>query len=975
MDDRFKRPARGDDPRRQGGESPRNAGNQSSRPRSSGDQGGGLLKRFGSSGDAGNGNTRGKRDERGSSARGPQRSQSNPRQGRDRHDDPRGHGGWDEGDEGRRPGHGDWRASDFDADELEAWDRDEVVPFELPPDPDAPRNDRGADRGVSSRRPASEWDDWQDDDWNADWGTGTWDTGWATGYQPSMEYARAGMDDDGGFWMPGRSETYEPDDDAISRSLSTLAQLGAVHAPLGRADRVRILFRRRPAAAAMLAFFLLGFMLTACAPLIPLVRLGYDAADASRRLTNLRTLVGNDPTSLMNATKLQEVQAELAAIEKDMYEINGAMNILAAPLGAVSPSVQNYRLLVRMGYDLAAAGQGGIQVAQTVLTPLQGAALGADSSSPGLTANDIQTARTTLAEAEAYVADAMSAYQQIDPNTLPSQLKPGTSLGNMLALLPTAAKAIGELKSLLDVAPAMLGIGAPAYYLVTAMDTTELRPGGGFTGNYGILTIEGGKQSKSRPLSLNDTYKLDQKYYQKGLEPYAQQLGNIPVTEVPNCQSLGPQPPAYYWWWPVRNFDPACKYGWGLRDANLSADFPTNARTMMQIVQDAGGELPGNGSLQGVIAFTPGLIKDLLKVTGPIKVPGFNTTVDANNLERTIHDYQLGSKQPQGGTDRKQFTHVLSSVMLDKLKTLGGSQLKAVVKAAQEALKAKDLQVYLADPRAELILRQLGLSSEVSTSGSDGYFVVDANDGGNKANAYVTQKQTDYVTLLPNGGAIHRLQIAVTYDKGKRTIYAGDSKLLDYSDFQRVYLPGDAQILGFAGYNPSIFAPTGCGGGFGTVITDCSPEHAIRGPVTVSDIAGRTMVGGPLLVLCGQSDSYINAEAEYNGCYYNPAPHTQTVYITWYTPQAYTAGSDGGGTYSMLVERQAGSVVNLTVYVSTAQLGKAQVNPNGTTPDLTISGDSPEARDAAYAQLLKDPKAKKVFDGPLSQNQLVSFSW
>src|SRR5262249_57836288 len=123
-----------------------------------------------------------------------------------------------------------------------------------------------------------------------------------------------------------------------------------------------------------------------------------------------------------------------------------------------------------------------------------------------------------------------------------------------------------------------------------------------------------------------------------------------------------------------------------------------------------------------------------------------------------------GSRQPPTG-DRKSFTHALSALLLDRLKQLHGSQLKQVVKVAQEALKAKDLQIYFSDARAELILRQLGLSSEIATGNGDGFFVVDTNDGGNKANTYVTEHQTDFVTLLPNGGALHRLQVQVTYDK------------------------------------------------------------------------------------------------------------------------------------------------------------------------------------------------------------------
>ena len=55
----------------------------------------------------------------------------------------------------------------------------------------------------------------------------------------------------------------------------------------------------------------------------------------------------------------------------------------------------------------------------------------------------------------------------------------------------------------------MLGVGAPANYIVLSLDRSELRPGGGFQGNYGVLSLEGGKQSQDHPLSLHDVYALD----------------------------------------------------------------------------------------------------------------------------------------------------------------------------------------------------------------------------------------------------------------------------------------------------------------------------------------------------------------------------------------------------------------------------------------------------------------------------------
>ncbi|HET9110921.1 MAG TPA: DUF4012 domain-containing protein [Ktedonobacterales bacterium] len=891
----------------------------------------------------------------------------------------------------RKPGARDWRATDFATGDLDDWDVHGEMPFEMPPDPDGPearngrdgsdrrdggargarserRRDRngrhdderdsyrddGRGRRASSRRDGS-WDGWEEEQDGA-WETGSWDTAWAADDEPLDPYPpeRRG----GGRSRRRREHAVREernvvgdlrmalDDDALAASLDTLAQLGAVTRPLSRVSRVRLLMQRRPAAAAMLAFFLLGFMLSCCAPLIPLARLGYDTIDLARHVSHLKAMAAGGTAQLINGSKLTEAQADIAAIEGDLYEINGAVAIAGAPLGAVSPTMRNYQLLVRIGYDLTGAANESIQVAQSLLTPLEGGALSSDSTTPGITPADIQQARVLLADADARTLDAVAAYHQLDQNALPAQLKPGTQYGKMLAMLPLAEQVFGELKNLIDAAPALLGVGQPAYYLAIAMDRSELRPGGGFQGNYGILELDGGKQSKSAPFGLKNTYVLDQQYAQK-FGAITADCGH-PVTDVPNSA----------WWWPVRCVN---VYGWGLRDSNLSPDFPTNARAAIQIAQGA-GETPNGAPIQGVVAFTPGLIEDILNATGPLPMPEYNITVTASNLEQTIHKYQLSTPTAQG-QDRKQFTHDLASQLLARIKSMHGSGLKTIFSIAEQAIVSKDLQVYLSDPRAELILQQLGLSSTINTGGGDGFFVVDTNDGGNKANLYVSETQTDLVTLLPNGGAYHRLAISVTYNKQGYIYNPGsDTPFNSYSDVQRTYLPGDATITGWAGFTPSIFGPSACQGtNYATIISDCSQAHGIYGVSTNSDTPGRTMVMGNLLVLCGSTQQgdwgAYNAIQESSDCGSNPQPHTETIFLSWYTPHAYTVDASGHGTYSELVEKQAGDQPNLTVYVTRGNLtGPQQITDLDTFNGLTA-------------------KAQKVYSGPLAKNTLVSYNF
>src|SRR5260370_16844817 len=77
------------------------------------------------------------------------------------------------------------------------------------------------------------------------------------------------------------------------------------------------------------------------------------------------------------------------------------------------------------------------------------------------------------------------------------------------------------------------------------------------------------------------------------------------------------------------------KFGfWGLRDSNLSGDYPTTARLSTQVFQEEGG-----GPVDGDISLTPTVIAHVLNVIGPIKVPQYNEIITPQNLEDKLHYY------------------------------------------------------------------------------------------------------------------------------------------------------------------------------------------------------------------------------------------------------------------------------------------------------------------------------------------------
>ena len=214
--------------------------------------------------------------------------------------------------------------------------------------------------------------------------------------------------------------------------------------------------------------------------------------------------------------------------------------------------------------------------------------------------------------------------------------------------------------------------------LVELMDQGETRATGGYIGDYGILTIE---NAKVAPFSLNDVFTLD--------TPYIRKTG----------VSL---PPAAYSWWPFRGF--------GLRDSNLSPDFPTSAQLSLHQLA-----LEGGPDAQGVVAVTAPVIAKTLEVVGPIEVPEYHETVTAQNMEALVRLY-TESAAARASSNHEQFLLLMGRAFMNKLHGLSATQLVTIAQNMLASLRVKDLQIYLSDPQAEALLSKLGFDGTLASN-------------------------------------------------------------------------------------------------------------------------------------------------------------------------------------------------------------------------------------------------------------------
>ncbi len=354
--------------------------------------------------------------------------------------------------------------------------------------------------------------------------------------------------------------------------------------------------------------------------------------------------------------------------------------------------------------------------------------------------------------------------KQVQPSQLAFDPHLVTLLHTFQQELPTLRAWFTLVENVIPVMPALLGIGTSANYLIEVLDSTELRPGGGFIGNYGIATLSGARLTTA---NIRDSYLLDKPFVDSGHKIS--------------------YPKAYSWF----TLSPA---SWSFRDSNLDADFPVAAQYSEQNYIQEGGRVP----VQGVIAITPALIQHALQITGPISIPEYQETVTAQNLIDRIHYYQLGRVDEEKGlvlapdgqsSDRKHFTALLAEYFLARVRQLPSSDTSKFVQLLIDAMHTKDIQVYFNQDEAESLLHQLHLDGAIQQPDHDNIFVVDANISGNKANNFITDSMNDHVFIAADGTVTHRTTI--TYAWTTKGLYYGSSL---YQDFTRVYVPSGSVL-------------------------------------------------------------------------------------------------------------------------------------------------------------------------------------
>src|SRR6266568_407553 len=381
--------------------------------------------------------------------------------------------------------------------------------------------------------------------------------------------------------------------------------------------------RKRIILLSLLGIFLLGILVPIC------VGVGYGIAaystyndlknqahDGVQHLLNVKTIftgVKAHPSGFLDVTKLHRAQHEFAAALDDFQELQykidhtDIIHTVTTYFPQFQQQVSTARAASHIGIDVATIGQE-LTTTALILAPSFRGPLLTNSSQPLVTQSMLGLLGTTINDLLPRLSDIQLQSRSLSLDSLPVSADQRGQFEQLLQAIPQAESDLQQVLNLLGVANWLLGVDQPRTFLIQTMDRAELRATGGFTGQYGELHIQNGRVS---PFSLRDI-------------SFVEYSDNSPI-------SGHVAPRVYRAWWPFAN--------WGLRDSNLSADFPTSAQLAIKQYK-----LETRNSVDGVILFTPFLIENILNAIGPLHIPRYNETITAQNLEERLHYYQLDNR-------------------------------------------------------------------------------------------------------------------------------------------------------------------------------------------------------------------------------------------------------------------------------------------------------------------------------------------
>ena len=329
--------------------------------------------------------------------------------------------------------------------------------------------------------------------------------------------------------------------------------------------------------------------------------------------------------------------------------------------------------------------------------------------------------------------------------------------------LPEIIQAVDDFLGHSHIFTDILGSNGPRKFLFLFQNNHEMRATGGFIGSYGLLDIYKGK---IRSFFIDGIFNPDGQLVEKIVPPK-----------------------------PIQKISAA----WSLHDSNWFPDFPTSAKKAILFYEKTGGP-----TVDGVITFTPEVMKKLLEVTGPVEMPDYGVTLTSDNFMETTQ-YEVEEDYDERENNPKKILADLASVLMDKL--FNSKDVDVILKSIKvfsEGLSQKHILFYSTNDEVQKIISEQGWSGEIIETPKDYLNVINTNINGFKTDGVVEEKIEHQAEIQEDGSVIDTLTIT-RHHNGGNTPYEWWNKV--NADYMRVYVPFGSKLLEVEGQTREINFP------------------------------------------------------------------------------------------------------------------------------------------------------------------------
>lgn len=448
------------------------------------------------------------------------------------------------------------------------------------------------------------------------------------------------------------------------------------------------------------------------------------------------------------------------------------------------------------------------------------------------------------------------------PRDLPGMI--GRARDRMQARLDGFGPALRLYGELDDTIPVILGWEGPRRYLVLAQNPAELRATGGFIGSFGTITFDRGRITE-------------------------REFQGVETLPLPVDRPYIRPPPAVSKHLLAASEDPT----WNLLNANWSPDFPTSAQDVIRLYFNDGG----TGQVDGVLGITTFTIDELLKLTGPLSVPGYDVTIAAG--EATLKTLQETRAPATPGTHRKAFLSAFADRLVDTLLALPPSRWTDLLGLGEVFQSQHLLLAWFSDDQAQAAMVLTGIDGHIENGPGDYVYPVDSNVTPSSKLSAVTSREVSLdVRLDGSGNALDTLTM-------RWTNRIEEPASQPYRDFPRL---GPRTTLGMY---------------FRAYVPEGSRVKAVTGGTTV-----------PLTSLDAQGDE---AGRMFMANYLRIPPGPALLTYSWTSPLAAVLGDDGIATYRITIQKQPGATIGLLTLRITVPAGATVID---TSAGSAVVGDT-----------------------------------